>query len=78
MYQQIGGVSQPETLNRGGLARINIPDSSPDSYPDGPEPKKWKGEWTTLTNPEEIARHTGAAKSWQYYQAATPLLPQFH
>jgi hypothetical protein len=69
MYRQIGGVLQPESLNRGGLARIYIPASSQDPYPGGPDPKTWKGEWSTITYPEEIARHTCAANSRQYHQA---------
>jgi hypothetical protein len=55
MYRQIGGVLQPESLNQGGSARIYIPASSPEPYPDGPDPTLWKGEWATVSHPEGIA-----------------------
>ncbi len=70
MYRQIGTVLQPDTFNRDGLSRIHIPASNPNPYPEGPDPKTWKGEWSTVTNPEDIARHTCAANSRQYHQAA--------
>jgi hypothetical protein len=57
MYRIIGRCLQHNSKNLGGLARVDIPASDGNPYPDGPDPKSWTGTWTTVTLPEEIARH---------------------
>jgi hypothetical protein len=71
MCRQIGGIMQPNTQNRGGLSMVYIPTSPKGPFPDGPDPKHWKGDWSTLTQPEDIALHVCAANARQYNQAAT-------
>lgn len=73
MYRQIGEILQPNTLNRGGLARLYIPASFQDPYPKGPDPKLWKEDWTTVTDPEETAGHTCASNVRQYHRVANTM-----
>jgi hypothetical protein len=70
MYRKIGRCLQPNSENLGGLARVDIPAGNGHPYPDGPDPKTWTGAWTTVTLPEEIARHACASNTRQYNQAA--------
>jgi hypothetical protein len=52
-----------------GLATVDIPTDAPAT-----NPKEWKGAWTSLTEPEEIAQAICFANTEQYHQAAkTPL-----
>jgi hypothetical protein len=71
MYRKIGHCLQPNTDNKKGLSRVDIPADNPLPYPDGPDHKIWTGAWTTVTNPESIVRHACAANTRQYNQAST-------
>ena len=65
-------------LNRhqgGGTTRVDIPDTktlfSPagEPYGDPNDPKKWKGPWAVITEPEEMLQHIMEANIKQYHQA---------
>ncbi len=72
----IAAVLQPETFNSGGLARVDISaDGSIQPFPAGADPKTWTGQWTIVTNPEDIAKHICSANARQYNQAHDMTLP---
>lgn len=48
---------------RNGLAKIDIP-TDPNA-----DPKTWRGAWTVITSPEDIATHVCKANAAQYHQA---------
>jgi len=63
-----------QTLGKGfqakGLARVDIRQSDTEEpYLAGPDPKRWKGPWTSITEPTKIANHAIAANKQQHSQA---------
>jgi hypothetical protein len=51
------------------LSWIDIPSCHTDApFPEGPDPKQWKGPWKSITHPTDIARHVSAANRHQYGQ----------
>jgi hypothetical protein len=69
MYRKNDHCLQLESFNLGGQSRVDIPAGTDQLYPQGPDPKNWSEPWTTVTNPEEIARHVCTANTRQYHQA---------
>ena len=59
----------------GGLSRIDIPDPSVLFSPDGQslgdpnDPKRWKGSWLTITDPERLESEIIKMNVKQYHQA---------
>jgi hypothetical protein len=51
-----------KAIKGNGLARVNIPDCDTNTpFPEGPDPKHWKGPWKSITNPDQIASHVISA-----------------
>jgi len=48
---------------------MDIPSSSDQPNPIGPDPKTWKGSWTSITQPDKIASNIYTTNCHQYSQA---------
>jgi hypothetical protein len=52
-----------------GRPCMDIPSSSDQPNPIGPDPKTWKGSWTSITQPDKIASNIYTTNCHQYSQA---------
>jgi hypothetical protein len=84
LYRMIGRQLGDDNVNRGGLARVDVPAPMVDeSNTSQVDPKQWKGPWVSITDPVEITKYVCAVNKKQYNQAQyTPfgsgyLLQQF-
>jgi hypothetical protein len=66
MFRQISHCLLSDNLNLGGLSAVHIPAGNSQPFPVGPDPKTWKGAWTTITNPDHIAHHICSSNTRQY------------
>jgi hypothetical protein len=75
MFQRIEHTLSPETANRRGLVRVDIPavaDYQP--YSQGPDPRNWEGPWLSISDPNQVAKYICKENTRQYNQAEqTPL-----
>jgi len=69
MYRSIGSALQPTNMNRGGIARIDVPAVSPGTEETTIDPKTWKGPWRAVTDPDEIGFYVCQMNIKQYNQA---------
>jgi hypothetical protein len=83
MHSRINRALHPGDVLR-GLQSVDIPASESSlPFPEGPDPKTWKGPWRPISDPEEMAAHICAANARQYHQShsspfcSEPLLSYF-
>ncbi len=83
MHSRINKALHPGDMYK-SLQSVDIPASeNSQPFPEGPDPKTWKGPWRTVSDPEEMAAHVCTANAWPYHQAhsspfcSEPLLSYF-
>jgi hypothetical protein len=70
LYHMIGRQLGDDNINRGGLARVDVPAPIVDERNTSLEdPKQWKGPWVSITDPAEKAKYVCAVNTKQYNQA---------
>jgi len=69
MYKNIGAVLGQNSMNKGGIARIDVPAPPSGVDPNTIDPKTWKGPWRAVTEPDEIGFYICQTNVRQYNQA---------
>jgi hypothetical protein len=70
LYRMIGRQLGDETVNKGGLTRVDVPaPMAENGCPSIVDPKQWKGPWVSTTDLSEITKYVCHVNTKQYNQA---------